>query len=58
LGGSIVLCRPGLFATIEAAVARVHTYRPMRLSLAELGDEAPLVGAAALSDLPDGVNLH
>lgn len=58
LGGSIVLRRPGLFANIEAAVARVHTYHPMRLTLAELGDEAPLVGAAAISDLPEGAILH
>jgi glucokinase len=58
LGGSIVLRRPGLFALIEAAVARVHTYHPMRLSLAELGDEAPLVGAAALLRLPEDAILH
>ncbi len=58
LGGSIVLRRPGLFANIAAAVARVHTYHPMRLTLAALGDEAPLVGAAALFDLPEGAILH
>jgi glucokinase len=58
LGGSIVLRRPGLFATIEAAVARVHTYHPITLTLAELGDEAPLVGAIALLDLPEDGILH
>jgi len=58
LGGSIVLRRPGLFAAIAQAVARIHTYRPVRLTLAELGDEAPLAGAAALFDLPDGAILH
>jgi hypothetical protein len=30
----------------------------VRLTLAELGDEAPLAGAAALFDLPDGAILH
>jgi glucokinase len=58
LGGAIVLRRPGLFADIQAAVARVHTYHPMRLTLAELGDDAPLVGAAALLDLPESAILH
>jgi predicted NBD/HSP70 family sugar kinase len=58
LGGSIVLRRPGLFAAIEAAVARTHTYHPVRLTLAELADEAPLAGAAALFDLPEGAILH
>jgi glucokinase len=58
LGGSIVLRRPGLFAAIVDAVQRVHKYHPMRLTLAELGDEAPLVGAAVLVDLPDGAILH
>jgi glucokinase len=58
LGGSIVLRRPGLFAAIATAVARVHTYHPVRLTLAALRDEAPLVGAAALFDLPEDAILH
>lgn len=58
LGGSIVLRRPGLFAAIATQVARVHTYAPVRLTLAELGDEAPLVGAAALLDIPADAVLH
>jgi hypothetical protein len=53
-----VLRRPGLFAAIANAVAQIHTYHPVRLSLAELGDEAPLVGAAALFDLPEDAILN
>jgi glucokinase len=58
LGGSIVLRRPGLFAAVASALAQIHTYHPVRLSLAELGDEAPLAGAAALFDLPEKAILN
>jgi glucokinase len=48
LGGAIVLRRPGLFERLAAEVARRATYQQIQLTPAQLGENAPLVGAAAL----------
>jgi glucokinase len=48
LGGSIILNRPGIWDPLRATLARRLTYQPLTVLPVELGDAAPLVGAAVL----------
>jgi glucokinase len=58
LGGAIVLRRPELWDRLRTSLARCLTYRPLRVVPAELGEDAPLAGAATLLDTEDRAILH
>jgi glucokinase len=58
LGGSIILRRPELWHHLRPALTHHLSYQPLRLVLAELGEDAPLAGAAALLATDEGSVLH
>lgn len=58
IGGAIALNRPALLADLRAAVdARLRNAR-LELAAAALGEQAPLIGAAALLTTPTAELLH
>jgi glucokinase len=48
LGGSIILSRPEIWEPLRRTLARRLTYQPLTVLPVELGEAAPLVGAAVL----------
>nr|BFE55775.1 ROK family protein [Dactylosporangium thailandense] len=58
LGGAIALRRPALWPPLRESLAELLTYQRVTVLPAELGEEAPLVGAALLPSLPEAGILH
>jgi glucokinase len=57
LGGAIVLNRPAVRSAITTELSAILTYQSLTVVAAQLGDAAPLVGAARLSSTADDI-LH
>ncbi len=58
LGGSVILSRPEIWPPLREALARRFTYQPPIVFPAELGEVAPLVGAAVLLGTDESAILH
>jgi hypothetical protein len=58
LGGGIMVHRPEIWPWLRVALSERLTYQPLRVLAAQLGEDTPLVGAAALFDAPAGSILH
>ncbi|WP_426505210.1 ROK family protein [Dactylosporangium sp. McL0621] len=58
LGGAIPLSRAELWPSLRGALARILTYQRVTVLPAELGETAPLTGAALLPSLPPDAILH
>lgn len=58
LGGSIALRRRGLVPRVRELVAQRLRDATLEVRTAALGDDAPLAGAALLTELPEGAIVH
>jgi glucokinase len=58
LGGSIILNRPEIWAPLRERLAQRCTYQRLVVLPAELGEAAPLAGAAVLLDTNESSILH
>ncbi len=58
VSGAIILHRPHLLTQVEQHIVGLDKWSPLALKLAQLGEDAPLVGAALLLEVPEETILH
>ena len=58
VSGAIVLSQAFLLPLLQQKVTAMLKQPSLTLRLATLGENAPLVGAAALLDVPENIILH
>ncbi|HVB60178.1 MAG TPA: ROK family protein [Ktedonobacteraceae bacterium] len=56
--GAIVLNRPQLLEQLQQKINQLDLWSPLALLSARLGEDAPLVGAALLTETPEDTILH